>query len=199
MSRIMRSTLRRGVLAAGGTLLAATVARKLGLGGAAAQPDPLHPPVQGLQVVRPHPPIALPPLSFADADGQVLTLDRIRAAHGDNGVLLNLWATWCVPCVAEMPALESLSRAIAPAGVAVLTVSLDHGGAGQVRAFYAAHAIRSLPVLLDPHSASMAALGLDGIPTTLLIDRAGREVARVSGSVDWAAPGAAALVTRLVS
>ena len=195
----MRSTLRRGVLAAGGTLMAAAVARKLGLGDASAQPDPAHPRVQGLEVVHPHPPRALPALSFADASGQVLTLDRIRAAHGDGGVLLNLWATWCVPCVAEMPALDQLSRALAPAGVMVLTVSLDHGGAEQVRAFYAAHAIRSLPVLLDPHSASMAALGLDGIPTTLLVDRAGREVARVSGSVDWAAPAAAALVTRLVS
>ncbi len=195
----MRSTLRRGVLAAGGTLLAAAVARKLGLGHADAQPDPSHPPVQGLEVVRPHPPSVLPPLSFVDGNGKAATLDGIRAAEGGNAVLLNLWATWCVPCVAEMPALDSLSRALQPARVTVLTVSLDHGGAEQVRAFYAAHAIRSLPVLLDPHSTSLAALGLDGIPTTLLVDRAGREVARVSGSVDWAAPDAAGLVTRLVS
>ncbi len=193
----MRSTLRRGVLAAGGTLLAAAVVRKLGPGGAAAQSDPAHPPVQALQVVRPHPPSPLPALSFADADGQVMTLDRLRTAGG--GVVLNLWATWCVPCVAEMPALDRLARALKPNGVTVLTVSLDHGGAEQVRAFYAVHAIRSLPVLLDPHSLSMAALGLDGIPTTLLIDRAGLEVARVSGSVDWASPDAAGLVTRLVS
>ncbi len=198
MSPIMRSTLRRGVLAAGGTLLAATVARKLGLGGAAAQPDPLHPPVQGIGVVQPHTPSALPALSFAEADGTVTTLDRIRAVHGNGAVVLNLWATWCIPCVAEMPALDALSRALAPAGVTVLTVSLDHGGAEQVRAFFAAHDIRSLPVLLDPHSASMAALGLSGIPTTLLIDGTGREVSRVSGSVDWAAPSAAALVKRLV-
>ena len=194
----MRSTLRRGVLAAGGTLLAATVARKLGLGHADAPPEPARPPVPGLLGGRPHPPSPLPALSFADADGQVVTLDRLRAAQG-GGVLLNLWATWCVPCVAEMPALDQLSRALRPGGVAVLTVSLDHGGAEPVRAFFAAHAIRSLPVLLDPHSASMAALGLDGIPTTLLIDRAGRAVARVSGSVDWASPDAAGLVTRLVS
>ena len=195
----MRSTLRLGVPAAGGTLLAVPLARKLRLGGAAAQSDPMHPPVQGLQVVRPHPPSPLPVLSFVDADGQATTLDRIRAAQGGGAVVLNLWATWCVPCVAEMPALDQLARALKPDGVAVLTVSLDHGGAEQVRAFYAAHAIRSLPVLLDPHSLSMAALGLDGIPTTLLIDRAGREVARVAGSVDWADPGAAALVNRLVS
>ncbi len=195
----MRSTLRRGVLAAGGTLLAAAVARKLGPGHADAQPDPAHPPVQGLEVVRPHPPSPLPALSFADADGQLTTLDRLRTAQGGGAVVLNLWATWCVPCVAEMPALDQLARALQPNGVTVLTVSLDHGGAERVRAFFAAHAIRSLPVLLDPHSSSMATLGLDGIPTTLLIDRAGREVARVSGSVDWASPNAAGLVTRLVS
>jgi thiol-disulfide isomerase/thioredoxin len=198
MSRIMRRTLHRSVLAAGGTLLAAVVSRKYWGAGAEVPPDQTRPPVQGLDTVHAHPPRSLPSLSFTDADGRVLTLEQLRLAHG-GGIVLNLWATWCVPCVAEMPALDTLSRVLAPSGIAVLTVSLDHGGADQVRAFQAAHQIRSLPVLLDPHSASLVALGLDGIPTTLLINRNGQEVARISGSVDWASPQAASLVTRLVS
>ena len=112
-------------------------------------------------------------------------LDRFRG----HGLVVNLWATWCVPCVTEMPALDALSRTLAPSGALVLTVSLDRGGADAVRPFFAAHGIRSLPVLLDPHSASLAALGLDGIPITLLIDKAGaggRTSAR-SGGLDHAA------------
>ena len=97
-----------------------------------------------------------------------------------------------------MPALDALARTLAPSGIRVLTVSLDHRGADAVRPFFAAHAIRSLPVLLDPHSTSLAALGLDGIPVTLLVNRAGQEVARLQGPVDWATPQAAALVGRLV-
>ena len=194
MSRIMRTILRRGVLGAGGTLMAAALARKYLLGAATAQPDGPMPPFQPLGAIKAHPPTALPALSFLDADGRSIGLDRF-AGHG---LVVNLWATWCVPCVTEMPALDALSRTLAPSGILVLAVSLDRGGAAAVRPFFAAHGIRSLPVLLDPHSASLAALGLDGIPITLLVDKAGREVARLQGPVDWATPQAAALVERLV-
>ena len=197
MSRIMRPILRRTVLAAGGTVMAAALARKRLLGSARAQQD--HPPFQPLDVIRPHAPTPLPALSFLDGDGQPVALDHFRG----HGVVLNLWATWCVPCVTEMPALDALARTLnpagAPAGIQVLTVSLDHGGADAVRPFFAAHGIRSLPVLLDPHSTTLSVLGLDGIPVTLLIDRQGREVARLEGPVDWATPQAAALVERLVA
>ncbi len=196
MSTIMRPILRRGLLAAGGTVIAAALARKrpLGTARAQAQAQPDHPPFQALDTVRAHPPTPLPPLSFIDGDNRPVTLDGLRG----HGLLLNLWATWCVPCVTEMPALDALARTLAPSGIRVLAVSLDHRGADAVRPFFAAHVIRSLPVLLDPHSTSLAALGLDGIPVTLLVNRAGQEVARLQGPVDWATPQAAALVGRLV-
>jgi len=191
----MRKTLRRTVLAAGGTLLAGAVARKYLIGpGQAEQADPTHPPVQSLDIIKPHPPAILPRLDFLDVDGKTQSLEQ----YIGHGLVLNLWATWCVPCVAEMPALDALARTLAPSGVRVLTVSLDRGGATAVKAFYAAHGITSLPILLDPHSALLGALGLDGIPTTLLVDRTGLEVVRLQGPVDWASPQAAALVTKLV-
>lgn len=192
MPGIMRTTLRRSVLAAGGTLLAGTLARKW-LPAAAAQDA--HPPVQPFSVLKSHPPSILPRIAFTDADGGTSGLDRF-AGHG---IVLNLWATWCIPCVAEMPSLDGLARVLAPAGILVLPVSLDHDGAARVAPFYKAHGITSLPVLLDPHSAILAALGLEGIPMTLLIDRQGREVARVQGSVDWADPKAAVTVRQMLA
>ncbi|MGI4748731.1 MAG: TlpA disulfide reductase family protein [Janthinobacterium lividum] len=191
----MQKTLRRTVLAAGGTLLAGALARKYMIGpGQAEQVEPGHPPVQPLDIVKPHPPTILPRLGFLDADGTMQSLEQFMG----HGLVLNLWATWCVPCVAEMPALDALARTLAPSGVRVLTVSLDRGGAAAVKPFYAAHGITSLPILLDPHSTMLAALGLDGIPTTLLVDKAGLEVARLQGPVDWASTQAAALVTKLI-
>ena len=196
MSRIMRTTLRRSVLAAAGTLMAGAVARKYLIGHADADQaaPPPGPPVQPLGVIKPHTPTVLPPIGFLGADGAAQTL----AQHRGHGVVLNLWATWCVPCVSEMPALDALARTLAPTGIQVLTVSLDRAGADAVRPFYVAHGIRSLPVLLDPHSAILATLGLDGIPTTLLVNGSGMEVARLQGPVDWASPEAAALIGHLL-
>ena len=94
---------------------------------------------------------------------------------------------------------EKTGRLLAPSGAQVLTVSLDRGGAAQVRPFFAAHAISSLPILLDPHSAMLSALQLDGIPTTLLVNKAGLEVARLQGPVDWSAPATVALVRTLLA
>ena len=188
MSEIMRRTLRRSVLAAGATLMAGAVTRKWLAPPARAQA----PPVQPFSVVGFHAPSPLPGFGFDDEAGRHVAIESRRG----RGVLLNLWATWCVPCVAELPALDALARTLAPSGIDVLTVSLDHGGAATVRPFYAAHNIRSLPVLLDPHSAILAALGLEGIPMTLLIDARGREVGRVQGSVDWADPAAAPAIRK---
>ena len=98
-----------------------------------------------------------------------------------------------------MPALDALARTLAGSTppVTVLAVSLDRAGAAAVTPFYASHGIRSLPVLLDPHSETMMALQLDGIPTTLVIDRAGREVARIQGPVRWDDGDAAASLRRM--
>ena len=172
--------------------MAAAFARKPLAGAARAQPGP--PPFPPRPPVTPHPPPPGRGVPFTPGGGGTVGLDGFRG----HGLVINLWATWCVPCVTEMPALDALARTLAPSGVRVLTVSLDRGGADAVRPFFAAHGIRSLPLLLDPHSATLAALGLDGIPVTLLVDRQGREVARLQGPVDWATPQAAALVERLV-
>ena len=133
-------------------------------------------------------------IAFTTADGTA----RGLSDYAGSGIVLNLWATWCVPCVAEMPSLDAFAQSMAKLGIKVLPLSSDRGGAHIVEAFYAEHAIKSLPVLLDPRSAAAKALGVRGIPTTFIIDRQGRAVASLEGTADWASTEAMAKIRQLV-
>lgn len=139
-------------------------------------------------------PFRVPALAFKDAEGR----DRTLADWRGRTVLLNLWATWCVPCVAEMPALQAMAKKLAGEGILVLPLSSDRGGAPVVRGFYAAHGIDSLPIWLDPKGAAMQAWGAQGLPTSLVIDRQGREQGRLEGAVDWSADATLYAIRRLV-
>ena len=106
---------RRGMLAAGGTLAAGLSVRK-----------PLAEELHDLAtvLVPTDPPVAVPDIAFISADGS----EHHLAEFVGHGMVINLWATWCVPCVAEMPALAALSKALAPDDIAVLPLSSDRGG-----------------------------------------------------------------------
>jgi hypothetical protein len=97
-----------------------------------------------------------------------------------------------------MPELQGLARAVAADGILVLPLSGDRGGAEVVRRFYAANGIDALPVLLDPRGEAARAWGARGLPTTLIIDRQGRERGRVEGAIDWEGPATLAEIRRLV-
>ncbi len=135
---------------------------------------------------------ALPDIQWRLADGTVRTI----ADYAGKGVVLNLWATWCVPCVAEMPALDAMAGVVGP-GVVVLPLSSDRGGAPAVERFYRERGVKNLPVLLDPTGAAARALGARGIPTTLLIDTAGQERGRLEGGADWDSAQTVAMVRLL--
>ncbi|MDT7950139.1 MAG: TlpA disulfide reductase family protein [Acetobacteraceae bacterium] len=170
--------------AAGATLPAALLQRKL-----LAAP---HATVPSLEDV---PPTAapVPDIQFMTADGTAKTLKD----YAGKGVVLNFWATWCVPCVAEMPALAKLATLVDPAHVAILPLSSDRAGAAAVRRFFDEKGIEGLPILLDPRGDAARAFGSRGIPTTVLIDARGRERARLEGAADWADPSAVAAVKEL--
>lgn len=180
MPQILSKTVdRRALLANGGTLLAAWVGCNSILASAARAEGPVS---VDLPQHRRAAPRRLPDLSFLDEAGGTR---HLADWHG-RIVVLNLWATWCQPCVAEMPALAALARQVALAGdIAVLPVSIDHGGVDVVRRFYHAHGIADLPVLSDPHMQIPTALREEGVPVTLVIDRAGREMVRIVGPVRW--------------
>lgn len=121
------------------------------------------------------PSLSGPPVDLAALRGQV--------------VVLNFWATWCAPCVAEMPSLERLHRALGPEGLAVVTVSVDEDEA-QLRAFVERHSL-TLPVLIDPGGrAAAGAFHAVRYPQTFVLDRSGRLVRRYAGPARWDTPAA---------
>ena len=201
----MNPATRRAVLTAGGLAVFGTVAAVALLrkpGG-----PPIHTLVPGAlpgppavkvgtvaDLKRIEPPVVPSAAQFFDADGMARSL----ADYVGRGLVVNLWATWCVPCVAEMPELQALARAVAAEGIDVLPLSSDRGGAEVVRRFYAAQKIDALPVLLDPRGEAARAWGARGLPTTLVIDRQGREQARVEGAIDWASAAVVAALRQMV-
>lgn len=129
-----------------------------------------------------------PRLSFQTGDGRSVSLETFRGKT----VLLNVWATWCPPCRKEMPSLDRLQASKGGDGFVVVALSIDKGGAAQVAPFFAEVGIRNLTTYLGEPGATMAALGIVGLPTTLLLDADGVERARWAGPKEWDSPAAVA-------
>jgi thiol-disulfide isomerase/thioredoxin len=129
---------------------------------------------------RSHAGTAAPATRFEDPDGQPATLADFRGRP----LLVNLWATWCAPCIAEMPTLDALAGREKDR-LQVVTISQDLDGRDRVEAFFARQGYRNLGTWLDPQTALMGSLRVDILPTTILYDSRGREIWRVSGMEDW--------------
>ena len=138
--------------------------------------------------------LAAPDATFRDPEGKPVTLADFRGRP----VLLNLWATWCAPCVAELPTLDALAARRA-GEISVITISQDTDGDDQTAAakvddFFTSAKFSQLGGYLDPESAVMTQLGVGVLPTTILYDAAGKEVWRVTGELDWTGARAAKLI-----
>lgn len=150
---------------------------------------PAAPAADGL-IDRSHKGEAAPTTAFKGPDGKTLTLADFKGKP----VLLNLWATWCAPCVKEMPQLDALAAEL-EGEVRVVTVSQDVRGAELVTPFFAKNGYKRLEPWLDPDTALSAQFTPEGVlPLTILFDASGKEVLRVTGGYDWGGPEAAALV-----
>lgn len=134
-----------------------------------------------LAVRRAEPPRPLPDLQFVDADNRPRSLAEFRG----RAVLLNVWATWCAPCRAEMPALDHLQAALGGPGFEVVALSVDRGGVAAVRPFFDELDLRALRIYVDASAEALGRLDSIGIPLTLLIDEQGRERWRVLGPAPW--------------
>ncbi|MDA8524428.1 TlpA family protein disulfide reductase [Alphaproteobacteria bacterium] len=130
----------------------------------------------------------LPVLNVQKPDGTATTLG---AVHDEAGglALVNYWATWCAPCRKEMPQLDALAARYQNRGVRVVTLSVDRSGAGKGEKFLDELGVKNLMRLYDPSYKSARAVGLIGLPTTLLLDSAGREIGRLAGEAEWDTPG----------
>ena len=124
---------------------------------------------------------------------ELATLERFRG----RAVVLNFWATWCPPCVAEMPTLDRLAGLFDPEDLAVVTMALDRASEERIRAFYAEIGARNLGVYRDPQSHLGRAMRVFGLPTTLLIDHEGMIVAQLVGEAVWDGEAALAAIRPL--
>jgi thiol-disulfide isomerase/thioredoxin len=175
----------RRVALAGGTVAVAMFGRK-------SRANELG-DLSNLKVVQP--PKPAPMLTFQDANGN----PRRLADYNGDGIVLNLWATWCAPCKQELPSLDALAGKLAGKRIRVLALSSDRGGATVVQAYYREHGIQNLHVLLDPEGQAVQAFKAPGIPTTYIIDRRGLERAYAEGSENWGTDVAMKRVEALVS
>lgn len=129
---------------------------------------------------RSHKGEAAPATPFIAPDGKTVMLANFKGKP----LLLNLWATWCAPCVREMPTLDALAVREADK-LQVVTVSQDLEGVAKVTPFFAKAKFKALKPYLDTDVALSTGYGVN-LPTTILYDRNGKEVWRVAGDMDWA-------------
>jgi thiol-disulfide isomerase/thioredoxin len=126
------------------------------------------------------PPQPAPETSFTDAAGKPASFADFKGKP----VVVNLWATWCQPCLKEMPSLDRLQAGLGDR-LAVAAVSEDRGGAERVGPFVAAMGLQKLKIYLDPKSDVGHAFNVRGLPTSIVIDAKGQVVGRVEGAAEW--------------
>jgi len=126
-------------------------------------------------------PAPIPAIAVADATGRLHKLSEFRGRY----MLLNLWATWCAPCVRELPALAGLQAAVGPKSVEIVPVNVGRSTAAETAAFLKSHNAGALPIYVDSSFAFLRAFRAYGLPVTVLVDPQGREIARATGAVPW--------------
>lgn len=137
---------------------------------------------------------AIPAFSFANDRGETLSLEQWKGKV----VLLNLWATWCVPCRKEMPEIAALQKEMGGSDFEAVTLSVDRMGLAASAAFLKEIGADSLKLYVDPEAKSIAALRAPGLPATILVDRKGLEAGRLLGAAGWNSPEAKALIRALI-
>jgi len=127
------------------------------------------------------PPRPLADIDFKDREGKELRLSHFKGKV----VLINVWATWCAPCRREMPTLDKLQGTLGGKDFEVVAISIDRAGVHAVEAFFMETGVKHLRLYIDESVAAMRKLAVVGLPTSLLMDREGREVWRYAGAAEW--------------
>ena len=150
-------------------------------------------PYSEMAVDRTSTPVAVPSFVLTDLSGEMVSL----AGLSGKVVLLNFWATWCIPCRTEMPGMERLWRQYRDHGLAIVAVSVDEGGEKRIAKFVRRLNL-SYPILLDPHSEVAERYEVGGLPASYLIDGEGRLIGRLVGSREWDSAKAVSLIEQLL-
>lgn len=137
---------------------------------------------------------AQPDAAYVDENGEVVRLSDYRGQV----ILVNFWATWCGPCVEEMPALDRLQADLGGEDFQVVTVSLDRS-MDDVLEFFDRIELENLPIIHDTNLASFSQIRTPGLPTSVLYDRQGRELGRVTAPAEWDSDDAKALIRAAIN
>lgn len=192
MARVLLNVGLRAPVAAAAAALLAAVAGCGGQNAVAGLERFAKGELEDLEILAEPP--AQPGIMFLDADSERLTLETFRGKV----LVLNLWATWCVPCIKEMPALDRLEAARGSDRFEVVAISFDRS-MSDARAWYENNAIGSLDLYQDSSTAMSSLLGVSGIPITVIYDPEGRELARLANGAEWDSPEALALVDAVIA
>lgn len=149
--------------------------------------------LEGMKEYPDHPP--LPPSEIVDQNGAPFSFSRLAGRI----LVINLWATWCVPCVKEMPALDRLAASLPRDRFEFAALSQDKGGIAVARPFLEKLNVRNLNLYADPSGRFYRNVGAKGLPTTLIVDPAGRLIGRIEGAIDWDTPNVAKYFSNLVA
>ena len=163
---MFRAAFRRSCLSQVLGWLALVASSLAGLAPTPAQAAPLE------KFIAAPEPIPAPPVTFTDGDGKTLSLEDFRGKV----VLINFWATWCAPCIEEMPSLARLANALQGQDFVVLAISIDRGGAAVTRPFLDKLGAGTLATYVDVSGRAPAAFKAPGLPTSILIDRGSSHV-----------------------
>ena len=144
--------------------------------------------------VRKTPPVELANVTFSDEAGAAKTLADFKGKV----VLLNLWATWCLPCRHEMPSLDRLQKEMGSDQFEVVALSLDRAGKDAARKFFDEIKVENLKLYIDPTMKAGNGLRAVGMPTTILIGKDGKELGRLPGPAEWDSAAAKALIAEAV-
>jgi thiol-disulfide isomerase/thioredoxin len=140
-------------------------------------------------------PEALPPIKFQDAEGRERTLAEWRGKV----VLLNLWATWCLPCRKEMPSLDRLQKELGSGKFEVVALGVDRKGLEAAKKFLDETRVERLGLYVDASARATSDLRVVGLPATLLLDGQGREIGRLLGPAEWDSEDAKRLIRSVLS
>lgn len=140
-------------------------------------------------------PIDGPATVFKDAEEQ----DKTLKDFGGKLLVVNFWATWCAPCIKEMPTLDRLQANMGGADFEVLTINQDRGGAKVAKPFVDKNGWKNLPLYVEPAGRFSRDARLRGLPTTLIIGKDGKEIARAEGEVEWDGPAVTAKLKELLA
>ena len=151
------------------------------------------PSLHGFSLITFDPPFPAPPLQLPTLDEKESTLEQFKGGY----VLLNFWATWCPPCLEEMPSMETIHQRYKDKGFSVVAVSSDEGGREDVLPFIEKLGV-TFPILLDADKAVSSVYGAINLPLSFVLDPEGNVILGAQGERDWSSEEAISVLDELI-